>query len=306
MTAIAGFNCVDGIVLAADTEESYGESGDKAYANKLFPVERKHANLCVAGAGTGYLIDYAKEKIISALEDTKNNAEFEIRLSEVLNALYADDGEFRKYPVASPAYLAIQLLVGVQFRKESDPSKWEESTLFECESNLVTQVPLGRGRILGAGELLKETASQFTGWGLSAALAEWTSFYIIYEAKRRYGGIGGKTHTCTIWADGKKMVYPMGKDARDKEAVLDDGLPRITQLLMLSLDPAVSDSRSKDLFNAVRIWVANARKELKKISMGRHKKKTDSIAISSREMESFIRKLRSATPSISQKSEPEQ
>jgi hypothetical protein len=53
--------------------------------------------------------------------------------------------------------------------------------------------------------LLKETTAQCAGWGLSAALAEWTSIYIIYEAKRRYGGISGKTHTCTIWQDGRKM-----------------------------------------------------------------------------------------------------
>jgi hypothetical protein len=116
---------VDGVVIAADTEESYGESGDKAYANKLFPVERKHARLCVAGAGAGYLIDYAKDKIVRAVEIAKNNAEFESKLSETLNALYADEGEFRRYPVSSPHYLAIQLLVGVHFRKQSDPSKWE-------------------------------------------------------------------------------------------------------------------------------------------------------------------------------------
>jgi len=73
VTAIIGFNCVDGVVLAADTEEVYGESHDKAYAHKLFPAERKNANLCVAGAGPGYLIDYAKDQIVAALETCTDN-----------------------------------------------------------------------------------------------------------------------------------------------------------------------------------------------------------------------------------------
>lgn len=303
MTAIIGFNCTDGVVMAADTEESFGETGDKAYAHKLFPVERKNANLCVAGAGSGHLIDYAKEKIVATLEGAKDNAEFEIKLAELLNNLYA--GEFSRYPVSSPSHLAVQLLVGVQFRKESDSSKWGGPTLFECESNLVTQVPLARGRILGAGELLKETAIQFAGWGLTAPLAEWASLYIIHEAKRRYGGIGGKTHTCTIWADGKKMIYPMGKDVRDKESIL-EVLPRITQLLMLSLDPSVNDSKSKDLFDAAKAWLANARRELKEIKQGRNARKSDSIIIHDREMRKFIKQLQASTQQTSQKSEQKQ
>ena len=217
----------------------------------------------------------------------------------MLNSLYS--GEFRNYPSEN---IAIQLLVAVQLRSQSDESKWGESTLFECESNLVTQVPLGRGRILGSGELLKETVNQFAGWGLTASLAEWVSTYVTYEAKRRYGGIGGKTHTCTIWNDGKKMVYPMGRDVQAKEAVL-EGLPRVMQLLMLSLESSVSDSRAGDLFEAVKIWRSKARKELKKIQQGRHKKKSDFIEIPAREFEKFIKQLNSPTQSVSRKSEPE-
>jgi hypothetical protein len=216
MTAIAGFNCVDGVVLAADTEETY-QQDNKAYSHKLFPVERRHCNLCVAGSGTAYLIDYAKEKIVSAVESgSSNNADFEARLTELLNSLYRE--EFSRYPVDSKSQLEIQLLVGVQFVQESDTSKWAKPALFECQSNLVTQVPMGRSRILGAGELLKEIAIQLAGWGLTASLAEWASIHIIHEAKRRFGGVGGKTHTCTIWTDGTKMSYPLGrKCARERD-----------------------------------------------------------------------------------------
>jgi hypothetical protein len=97
MTAIAAFHCNDGIVLAADTEETYQQE-NKAYSHKLFPVERPQRNLCVAGSGMGYLIDYAKDKIVSAVDSAiTNDAEFEIRLISILDKLYRE--EFRLYPV---------------------------------------------------------------------------------------------------------------------------------------------------------------------------------------------------------------
>jgi len=96
MTAITGFNCNDGIVLAADTEETYQQ--DKAYSHKLFPVDRPNCNLCVAGSGVGYLIDYAKDKIVSAVDSgLQNSADFETRLISILDQLYRED--FRLYPV---------------------------------------------------------------------------------------------------------------------------------------------------------------------------------------------------------------
>ncbi len=98
MTAIAGFHCVDGVVLAADTEETYGN--DKAYAHKLFPVERPTSRLCVAGAGLGYLIDYANEQIVSALDaETKNENDFHARLTDILEDVYGDEGRFTRFPV---------------------------------------------------------------------------------------------------------------------------------------------------------------------------------------------------------------
>lgn len=66
MTAIAGFNCIDGVVLAADSEETF-DGGNKVFMHKLFPFTRPTWRACVAGSGTGYLIDYAKDKIIAAI-----------------------------------------------------------------------------------------------------------------------------------------------------------------------------------------------------------------------------------------------
>ena len=52
MTAIAGFNCADGVVISADSEETYTDN--KVYTHKLFPVVGAHWKAGVAGAGLGY------------------------------------------------------------------------------------------------------------------------------------------------------------------------------------------------------------------------------------------------------------
>jgi hypothetical protein len=300
VTAIAGFNCADGVVIAADTEESFSQGADKAYAHKMFPVEREDSRLCVAGSGSGYLIDYANDQIVSTLDSgtQKTVAEFKRSLEEVLNGLYQN--EFTHYPVESKAELRLQLLVGVQFKIQD--STWTRPTLFECESNLVT--PIGRTKqscILGIGELLKQTGIQFTGWGLTTTLAELVSVYVIHEAKRRYGGVGGKTHLFTMKNDGT-FNYDRGRKSSDLEPTV-ERFERVAQMLMLCLDPSMPDARAKDLFNNAERWMKNERKHLHKIQR-EGKGKHESIDTGSRDFERLIKRM--TRPSASQKSEPEQ
>jgi hypothetical protein len=302
MTAITAFKCPDGLVMAAETEESYADN--KVYTYKLFPGERPgKSRFCLAGAGLGYLIDHARDRVIAAIDSgIKNTDQFEFRLAEILDSLYKR--EFRHFPVESPVDLRIQLLVGVQFISESDPAVWLEPALYECQSNLVISFknPTRRSCVLGAGELLKETAVQFAGWGLSVELAEWVSVYLIHEAKRRFGGVGGRTHIFTMRNDGT-FSHDLGKNTREKEGIL-EGFSRATQLFMLSLEPSVPKNRAADLVDAGTRWLRDARRALQKIEAGIEKPKHASIEIRSREIEKMFRRLRLATPLASQKSEP--
>ncbi|HEX9271520.1 MAG TPA: hypothetical protein VGA01_04815 [Candidatus Binatia bacterium] len=301
MTAIAGFHCADGVVLAADTEESYGN--DKAYGHKLFPVERSDARLCVAGAGLGYLIDYANEQIVSALDSgiTDVNA-FYIKLADILDELYVHGGKFSRFPVSEPAELRIDLLIGVQFLKDADKSIWTRPALFECRSNLVTRI-LRRKQscIVGSGEVLKQLGIQFAGWGLTTTLAELASINVIHQAKRRYGGVGGKTHIFTMRTDGT-FTYNRGGKSVDREPTM-ERFERVAQMLMLCLDPSMPDARVKDLFSNAERWMKNERKHLQQIER-EGKGKHESIDTGSRDFERLIKRM--TTPSVSQKSEPEQ
>jgi hypothetical protein len=161
MTAIAGFTCQDGVVIAAETEESYADN--KVYTHKLFPFVRATWRLGVAGAGSGYLIDYAKDKIAEALDagGITNTVKFRASLEKILAGLYRK--EFKVFPLKSRH---IQLLVSVQFSNPVDSTRWLDPALFECQSNLVTIIKQQKSSVLGTGELVKELAVQFADWGL--------------------------------------------------------------------------------------------------------------------------------------------
>jgi hypothetical protein len=299
MTAIVGFTCRDGLVIASDTEESYGEV--KAYTHKLFPSERPRARLCIAGAGIGYLIDYVNERVVDALDSRITTVSaFRASLVEILEKLY--ENKFHHYPVESEAELRIQLLIGVQFASDATPPVWTHPALFECQASLVT--PIGRTKrscILGVGEVLKQTGIEFAGWGLTVSLAEWASIYLIHEAKRRLGGVGGNTHTFVMRTDGT-FSYGLGKNIMEKEALL-QAFARTNQLFMLSLDPSVPDSRAKDFVDAGVKWLRDARRVMQKLEREGSKVKPP-IEIRSGEIEKIMRKI--ARRSASQRSEPGQ
>jgi hypothetical protein len=283
--------------MAADTEETYPDN--KVYTFKLFPVEREGKRLCVAGSGIGYLIDYAKDQIVSALDSGLTNvADFEKRLRVIMSELYERD--FALYPVDQDSERRIQLLVGVQFTHASNKSSWLPPTLFECQSNLVTVLknPVQRGRILGTGVVLTETVVQFANWGLDVGLAKRASLYIMYEAKRRLTGVGGKTHIFTMRNDGTFEHY-RGAHLREQEAVL-DGFNGITQLLLLTLEPSLSERKANDFLDTGRKWIKDARRYLAKVGQGRVASPS-AITIQNREISKLMRRVRSAKPSAPQK-----
>jgi hypothetical protein len=291
VTAIAAFRCNDGLVMAADTEETFPDN--KVYTFKLFPFEREGKRMCIAGSGIGYLIDYAKDEIASALDaGITNVADFETAVRRIMRDLYEKD--FVLYPLDRDYEWQIQLLIGVQFIADSTPSSWSEATLLECQSNLVTvpKNPAQRARILGVGELLQETARQFSNWGLNVELAERVSLYLMYEAKRRLAGVGGKTHIFTMRDDGT-FGYYRGKHLGEQEAVL-AGFNGIMQLLLLALEPSVTDSKADDFIDTARKWLKDARRYLTKVEQGKVSNPAE-ITMQNKEISKMMRKLRNPT-----------
>jgi hypothetical protein len=278
--------------MSADTEETYPDN--KVYTFKMFPFEREGKRLCISGSGIGYLIDYAKDEIAAALDQgITNTADFEKSLRKIMRELYERD--FQLYPVDHDHERQIQLLVGVQFIDETNGS-WLRPALFECQSNLVTapRTPAQMVRILGAGELLLETARQLISWGLDTELAEHVSLYVMYEAKRRLTGVGGKTHIFTMKKDGTHNYY-RGSHLGEREAVL-AGFNGVMQLLLFALEPSVSNAKAEDFIKSVRKWLWGARKYLAKIEQGKIANPA-TITIQNSQISMLMRKLRTGVKS---------
>jgi len=201
MTIAAGFVVPDGIILAADTKESYGEN-DHTYINKIevdwhtFPSAQSRpktqsAYIAIVGSGDGYLIDHITGQIKRIFHETADSdmEVFGKALSELMPCLYASPA-FTAYPHSDITDLYTQFLIAVRLNNR------QPATLFETNSSLVNEVLHNSLRIIGCGTM-KETANELIMPDLSRDSmydAKVAALYLIYEAKRHYSSVGGLTH----------------------------------------------------------------------------------------------------------------
>jgi len=189
VTIAAGFVCPEGIVIAADTNESYGDS-EHTYVNKIEVVKeslpggsmRPHtraAYAAIVGSGDACLVDHIVTHIKRIFRDNVDHdvAAFRQSLVELMPQLYASDA-VTSYPHSDSTDLYTQLLVAAR------PNYNEKAALFLINSSLVTEVESG-AHIIGCGTM-QETAREL--WELNPDIRDTTiaALYLIYEAKRRY------------------------------------------------------------------------------------------------------------------------
>ncbi len=201
MTIAAGFVCPSGIVIAADTKESYG-SDDHTYVNKIVVDTHRIAkpqlrprtespHIAIVGSGDGALVDHIVTHIrntFHAHADT-DLAVFRQALTELMPRLYASD-PFTSYPHSDSTELYTQLLVAVR------PNYNEPAALFQINSSLVEEVHSGI-RIIGCGTM-QEMANELANMYLDRWDSEVAALYLISEAKRHYSMVGGLTHIYSL------------------------------------------------------------------------------------------------------------
>lgn len=223
MTIAAGFACQDGIIVAADTKESYGES-DHTYVNKIEVVRHiippghrpntESAYAAIVGSGDGYLVNHIVEHIKSIFHDTANAdlSAFRQALIELMPRLYASEA-FSSHPHSDVMDLYTQLLVAAR------PNYREKAALFLINSSLVDEVYSGV-RIIGCGTM-QETAHELDVMNLDMRESATAALYLIYEAKRHYSHVGGVTH---IYSLPHPPTEPGPGRPPEAERVLDQGL----------------------------------------------------------------------------------
>jgi hypothetical protein len=201
VTIATGFVCPDGIVIAADTKESYG-SDDHTYVNKIAvdthqiprPLRRPKTEspyIAIVGAGSGPLVDHITghvREIFHASPDADLDV-FRRALIELMPRLYASEA-FSSFPHSDVADLYTEFLVAVR------PNYREKAALFKTTSSLVEEVNSGI-RIIGCGTM-QEMVIELGLMSLDRWDSQVAALYLIYEAKRRYSVVGGMTQIYSL------------------------------------------------------------------------------------------------------------
>lgn len=202
MTLIAGMVCKDGIVMAADSEqssyfrktnvpklESYDSSLNSALAGG--PVG---SSVIIAGAGNGELADYASHKIVREAQNIQSMDDVESRLEGVLGDIFG-----KRFPVYKAEDLSeFRLLIAV---------KAPDSDLPKLFSSYGATLVERKKFVLGSGVLVDYVLDQIydenmtTDDGIAAALG------LLQIAKKYVEGVGG---------DSKVAVLSKGGHVRQK------------------------------------------------------------------------------------------
>lgn len=184
MTIAIGFRCKDGVILCADTQETF--DGTKRNVPKL--VVKNSTNdhplvLAVAGAGDGPLID----RLISDIWNQVSTC------SELDDACFAADDEilriYDRYASSFGGNLpSVELIYAIRSQ--------DKVRLFHASGQIVNEVS---HRSIGVGHILSDYLTErmfFTDVGIGTMLQIAT--YILKETKQYVDGCGGESHIVMI------------------------------------------------------------------------------------------------------------
>lgn len=236
MTIAAGILAVDGVVLAADTKESYGET--HTYVDKITTCQAGNCVAAIAGSGDGYLLDYITPQIQSSLAAYTGGdySGLERILKELMASIYKSD-TVQSYPKENISDLYTQFLITVKMDSAID------GAMFVINSTLVTQsnqlgVVIGCGPLREIGEELG-----FVGMG-SVDRAKAAALCVVHEAKRRYSDVGGKMQLVSIDRKGK-LVYEDPSIQAEKELLV-DSIRELTNRVTVSILDHSSNNAALD------------------------------------------------------------
>jgi hypothetical protein len=233
MTIAAGMLCVDGLAVAADTKEGYGDT--HTYVDKLTTAGKKGGWAgVIAGSGEGYLLDYMTPRIRDLFEDEIDTlTNFENRLAECMAEMY-ESKSIKSYPADKASDLYTQFLVGAKLPQETD------TALFVVNSTLVTRAT-DFGTIIGCGPL-REVGKEFgqvAPFGLERAKE--AALCIVHEAKRRYSDVGGDIQIVCVSNSGESSTH-RGEGIVRKEELLDRVRTMTNHLTVSVLDSSLTTS----------------------------------------------------------------
>lgn len=273
MTIAAGMVCNDGIVIAADSQESWTDG--KTYVNKLSVLNLPNGpKVVLAGSGVGWFVDYARDKIFNLFRDKeiKQNGDIQPQISLLMSSLY--ENEFRSFP--GKIDRGVGLLICAKIADE--PPK-----LVSCDSTLVR--PVEAVRLVGT-ESLSDEADTLQKIGLNLAQTRWACAYLVWKAKWRSSDVGGKTYVSSLDNSGK--LHAENAHVLRQREHLFERTTDLALLLLLSANPATPELMVKHYSRWISKAIQASRREFKAAEDSQRKQAKEIARLKDRALKSWI------------------
>jgi hypothetical protein len=221
MTAILGFNCTDGILLLADTEENFGHY-NKSECEKLERLLLPHGVMVLGGAGDSHLIQYAsfraRERLLqrpftgwAEVHDELNNFSKRITAESI--------GTYKGFDLS--ALPNLEMLIGVQALNNG-------VRMFRWTNNTVVPIT-GLSASIGAGitqmhpmlsDLNSPIYNPYSNTGSCEAMLL-HGVRIMRQTKRAIQGCGKRTEAIALTIDNQTRHFGLGNIERLERIVED-------------------------------------------------------------------------------------
>jgi 20S proteasome alpha/beta subunit len=192
VTAIVGFNYLDGILMLADTEESLGE-GAKSECDKLYRFNFPSGTIITGGAGDSHFIDCANQEMQSFL-----SSKIKMTPHEMLDALNEFANRFFRRAILPARHFSegLEMLIAVNCDRKS-------SLLFSWKLNRVVWVAPPQHVSIGSGIAWTHPLLRDIQISPSKECALFYGLRLMRQAKRAVPGVGGNTEAVALQHDAR-------------------------------------------------------------------------------------------------------
>jgi hypothetical protein len=236
MTIAAGFVCVDGILIGADTQQTVSDSHKFDRSKVRRDVDHIFGNYVVAGSGNTSYIGMCGDMIEAAfcrngsLAEKDTEKEREHRIRELVYAEIRRVHEHMRACHHEGDWLAsLELLLAIQGANF-------QPILFHIETDGgVSRIRSGE-IFIGAGSAVATAFARILcGETLDLELTKWLAFFILYQAKFSGYGCGGSTEQFRL-----PQRTPWRAGVYDERGIAEHVESAMRLSLMDARNPAVS------------------------------------------------------------------
>jgi len=254
MTVAAGFQCNDGIVICADSQESSGDY--KLPVEKLLAKSDPWTEVVIAGSGTGPLVDMAAQRIARALLGGYGDYRvIEDRVGDVLTGLY--ETEFRLYPtVSSPDDNFIELIIGVKLKKAEVP------ILLHCAATAIVHVE--NYAVIGSGRAVQYQTHILYGKRMEVSSGVLLAIRLLAVAKQVLSSVGGRGRIATLHVGNTQMGEAHPWEIAETEKAFQKFSVEADKLLLDFADLKITDAifiQKLQDFVGWTVWLRNEHKK---------------------------------------------